>query len=117
VLDKTTKNPFRVKSDRIAGSFLMLPITQLASVCRLLRRNSIQYWVHTLAILLDDRTAKIVVNFGRTAPNTSVDLTQLATLPEGVIAGFLASRLRVSLGRSETSQVGEVIRIAKHLHE
>jgi hypothetical protein len=64
--DETTKTRFRVKSDEIAGPFLMLRLAQLAAVREILDRNPIRYWVDSEAISLDGKPAKIVINFGRT---------------------------------------------------
>jgi hypothetical protein len=65
MIDQTTQNPFRVKSDRIAGPFLMLPLAQLERVLEILDRHANHYWVDTFAISLDRKPAKIVINFGR----------------------------------------------------
>ena len=66
MIDQTTQMPFRVKSDEIAGPFLMLPLSQLKSVREVLDRHAIRYWVDSEAISLDGKPAKIVINFGRT---------------------------------------------------
>ena len=64
--DEITENRFRVRSDSIAGPFLMLPLTQVEAVREVLDRNAIRYWVDTFAVSLDGKPAKIVINFGRT---------------------------------------------------
>jgi hypothetical protein len=66
MIDQTTQKPFRVRSDEIAGPFLMLPLSQLAKVREVLDRHEIRYWVDSEAISLDGKPAKIVINFGRT---------------------------------------------------
>ena len=64
--EETTKARYFVKSDAIAGPFLMLPLAQLAKVREILDRHAIRYWVDSFAISLDRKPAKIVINFGRT---------------------------------------------------
>jgi hypothetical protein len=64
--DETTKARYRVKSDQVAGPFLMLPLAQLATVRDILDRHAIRDWVDSFAISLDRKPAKIVINFGRT---------------------------------------------------
>ena len=66
MMDQTTHKPFRIKSDEIAGPFLMLPLSELDRVRDALDRHSIRYWVDSEAISLDGKPAKIVINFGRT---------------------------------------------------
>lgn len=66
MIDQTTQKPFRIRSDEIAGPFLMLPLSQLAKVREVLDRHEIRYWVDSEAISLDGKPAKIVINFGRT---------------------------------------------------
>jgi hypothetical protein len=66
MIDQTTKKPFRIKSDEIAGPFLMLPLSQLKSVREVLDRHAIWYWVDSEAISLDGNPPRIVINFGRT---------------------------------------------------
>ncbi len=63
--DKKTDSRLRVKSDVVAGPFLMLPLSQLARVRELLDRHAIHYWVDSEAISLDGKPAKVVINFGR----------------------------------------------------
>ena len=65
MIDQTTQKPFRIKSDEIAGPFLMLPLAQLAGVRAALDRYAIRYWVDSEAISLDGRPPRIVINFGR----------------------------------------------------
>jgi hypothetical protein len=66
MIDQTTQNPFRIKSDEIAGPFLMLPLSQLERVREVLDRHAIRYWVDSFAVSVDGRPLKTVINFGRT---------------------------------------------------
>ena len=66
MIDQTTQKPFRIKSDEVAGPFLMLPLAQLESVHEVLDRHAIRYWVDSFAVSLDGKPAKIVINFGKT---------------------------------------------------
>jgi hypothetical protein len=63
--DKKTESPLRVKSDVVAGPFLMLPLSELPRVRERLDRHAIRYWVDSTAISLDGKPAKVVINFGR----------------------------------------------------
>jgi hypothetical protein len=63
--DKKTEDRLRVKSDVVAGPFLMLPLSELARVRERLDRHAIWYWVDSTAISLDGKPAKVVINFGR----------------------------------------------------
>jgi hypothetical protein len=65
MIDEMTEDRFVVKSDLVAGPFLILPRAQLAAVREVLDRNGIRYWADTFAISLDGRPATIVINFGR----------------------------------------------------
>jgi len=65
MIDKKTEDRLHVKSDVVAGPFLMLPLSQLAVVRELLDRHAIHYWVDSEAISLDGKPAKVVINFGR----------------------------------------------------
>lgn len=66
MIDQTTHKPFRVKSDEVAGPFLMLPLSELERVREVLDRHSIKYWVDSFAVAVDGRPPKTVINFGRT---------------------------------------------------
>jgi len=66
MIDKKTEARLHVKSDVVAGPFLMLPLSQLARVRELLDRHALRYWVDSQAISLDGKPAKVVINFGRT---------------------------------------------------
>ena len=65
MIDELTRQRFRVKSDAIAGPFLMLPYSQLKAVCDVLDRHGIHYWTDSFAVSLDGKPAQIVINFGR----------------------------------------------------
>jgi len=64
--EKKTEDRLQVKSDVVAGPFLMLPLSQLARVRELLDRLAIWYWADSTAISLDGKPAKVVINFDRT---------------------------------------------------
>ncbi len=70
--DETSKARHRVKSDRVAGPFLMLPLTELAAVREVLDRHAIRYWVDSFAISLDGKPTTTVINFGRTDDATRI---------------------------------------------
>ncbi len=72
MIDQTTQKPFRVKSDEVAGPFLMLPLSQVESVCEILDRHAIKYWVDSFAVSLDGKPAKTVINFGRTGDSARI---------------------------------------------
>jgi hypothetical protein len=72
MIDEKTNNRLRVGADRVAGPYLMLPLAQLTSVCELLDRHAIRYWVDSNAISLDGKPAIIVINFGRTGDATQI---------------------------------------------
>ena len=65
MISEMTKNRLRVKSDSVAGPFLMLPMSQVSSVREVLDRNSIHHWVDTFAVSLDGKPPKTVINFRR----------------------------------------------------
>jgi hypothetical protein len=65
MINEMTKNPLRVKPHNVAGPYLMLPMSQVPSVCEILDRNSIHYWVDTFGISFDGKPPTTVINFGR----------------------------------------------------
>ncbi|QEH35083.1 hypothetical protein OJF2_36280 [Aquisphaera giovannonii] len=65
MIDEMTNDRLRVGADEIAGPYLMLPLSQLASVRARLDRHAVRYWVDSTAISLDGKPAIIVINFGR----------------------------------------------------
>ena len=65
MIDKKMDGRLQVKSDVVAGPFLMLPLSELPRVRERLDRHAIWYWVDSTAISLDGKPAKIVINFGR----------------------------------------------------
>jgi hypothetical protein len=64
--DKLTLSRLQVKSDVVAGPYLMLPLSELPCVRERLDRHAIWYWVDSIAISLDSKPAKVVINFDRT---------------------------------------------------
>lgn len=60
-----TKDRLRVATDGVAGPYLMVPVGQLARVCKVLDRHAIRYWTDSDAISLDGKPAIAVINFGR----------------------------------------------------
>jgi len=66
MIDKKMDGRLQVKSDVVAGPFLMLPLSELPRVRERLDRHAIWYWVDSTAISLDGKPAKVVINFDHT---------------------------------------------------
>ncbi len=66
MIDQKTRDRLKISSDEVAGPYLMLPLSQLASIRERLDRHAVRYWVDSQAISLDGKPAIVVVNFGRT---------------------------------------------------
>jgi hypothetical protein len=65
MIDSATHQPIHVATDELAGSYIMLPLDQLATVRKILDANRIQYWVDRHAISVDGRPAMAFINLGR----------------------------------------------------
>jgi len=70
MIDVTTDKPLHVSTDGTAGPYIMVPVRQLETICRLLDDHGVRYWVEEDVISLDGTPEIAVVDLGREAdPN------------------------------------------------
>ena len=72
MIDSQTNRGIRVSTDGTAGSYIMVPVNQLANVRASLDSHKIPYWVDTFAISLDGKPPVTVVNLGPSVVGSEV---------------------------------------------
>jgi hypothetical protein len=72
MIDSTTSKPLHVSTGGDAGPYMVLPFSQLASVCELLDRHKIEYSVAEEIISMNDEPETAFINFGRNVVGTAV---------------------------------------------
>ncbi len=60
--DTVTQKPMRVITAGDSGSYIIVPMTQLETVCELLRANDVPHWVSHHSISVNDRPPVVWVN-------------------------------------------------------
>lgn len=61
--DSSTKKPLGVTGTGSAGSYLMVPVSQLDDVRKLLDADRIPYWIDDLAISIDGEPEVTTITF------------------------------------------------------
>lgn len=64
MIDVETHSSLEVRTEGDAGPFLMVPLTQLAELTEVLKRNGIAHSIAPDAISWDDEPFIAIVNFG-----------------------------------------------------
>ena len=62
MINTSNQKPIRVLTAGTCGSYIMVPMDQLETVCELLRANDVPHWVGHYSISVNDRPAVVDVN-------------------------------------------------------
>lgn len=65
MIDTERQRRLRVSTDGTAGPDIHLPVLMLDTVRALLIEHSVRFWVDEVAISLDGRPARALINLGR----------------------------------------------------